>query len=99
MKKKISKKQIINSVYLCIDSFNKSLNLKKKLKKKIKFEIIGNESKLDSLDLVTFFTKIEDLFYKEFKVKIKLLDEYFNFNNKKKFKTLGDLIKILENNI
>lgn len=99
MKKQISKTQIVNSVYLCIENFNKSLNPKKKLKKEIKFEIIGNKSKLDSLDLVTFFTKIEDLFYKKFKIKIRLLDEYFNLNKKKKFKTLGDLIKILENNI
>ena len=96
MKKKISKSQIIKNLFKNIDYFNLSLNEKKKIKKKENFYILGKKSKLDSLDLATFFTQLEDSFYKEFKIKIKLLDIFFSFEKKNELSNLKSLVKIIE---
>src|SRR6056300_1413851 len=110
MKKKISKSQIIKNLFKNIDYFNLSLNekkkkkkkknfyflLKKKIKKKENFYILGKKSKLDSLDLATFFTQLEDSFYKEFKIKIIFLDIFFSFEKKNELSNLKSLVKIIE---
>tara|TARA_Y100000741_G_C18249991_1_gene556951 strand:- start:674 stop:973 length:300 start_codon:yes stop_codon:yes gene_type:complete len=96
MKKKISKDQILKNIYKNIDYFNLSLNKKKKIIKKRNYEIIGKKSKLDSLDLVIFFTQLENSFKKEFKINVKLLDIFFSLNEKKKLKDLNSIIKIIE---
>lgn len=96
MKKRISKTQIVKNLYKNIDYFNLSLNDKKKIKKKENFYIVGKKSKLDSLDLVTFFTQLEESYYKEFKIRVKLLDIFFSFKNKNELSNLKSLVKILE---
>ena len=70
--------------------------IKKKIKKKENFYIVGKKSKLDSLDLVTFFTQLEESYYKEFKIRVKLLDIFFSFKNKNELSNLKSLVKILE---
>ncbi len=95
MKKKISRAQIVKNLFKNIDYFNLSLSDKKKIKKRENFDIVGKKSKLDSLDLVTFFTQLEESYYKEFRIKIKLLDIFFSFKDKNELSNLKSLIKIL----
>ena len=49
-----------NVLFDCIDKFNKTLTLNKKIKKNNNQILLGKKTKLDSLEIVTFFTLIED---------------------------------------
>tara|TARA_B110000285_G_scaffold233658_1_gene308128 strand:+ start:1405 stop:1683 length:279 start_codon:yes stop_codon:yes gene_type:complete len=83
-----------------IENSIKKFNLNNKKKDHLKFlknfQILGPESKLDSLKLVNFFIEIENNVKKKFKKDLNLLDDSFfekNYNFKYTIQDLENDIK------
>jgi hypothetical protein len=85
-----------NVLFDCIDKFNKTLTLNKKIKKNNNQILLGKKTKLDSLEIVTFFTLIEDEFNKKYNIRVNILEIYFSEKNQNKLKNIENLMKSIK---
>ena len=77
-----------------IIEFNKSQN-KFQIQNKHNFELIGQNSTLDSMAIINFLMLLEKKLLKDLNIKINLMDKVFI--EKKEKLDIKDLISILEN--
>ena len=77
-----------------ITEFNKSQN-KFKIQNINNFELIGQNSALDSMAIVNFLTLLEKKLLKDLNIEINLMDKVFL--KKKEKLNIKDLVSILEN--
>tara|TARA_B100001769_G_C21636343_1_gene355385 strand:+ start:23 stop:286 length:264 start_codon:yes stop_codon:yes gene_type:complete len=77
-----------------ITEFNKSQN-KFKIQNIDNFELIGQNSALDSMAIVNFLTLLEKKLLKDLNIEINLMDKVFL--KKKEKLNIKDLVSILEN--
>ena len=77
-----------------ITEFNKSQN-KFKIQNIDKFELIGQNSTLDSMAIVNFLMLLEKKLLKDLNIEINLMDKVFL--KKKEKLNIKDLVSILEN--
>ena len=79
-----------------IKEFNKSQD-KFKIQNIDNFELIGQNSALDSMAIVNFLTLLEKKLLKDLNIEINLMDKVFL--KKKEKLNIKDLVSILENSI
>lgn len=86
------REQLKKIVFETINQFNKSNENQFKIKVDLKTNLIGPNSEIDSVALISLLVSIEDNIKKKLKKNLVIADEKV-FGNIKKLKTIGALLK------
>ena len=87
---------IIEIIYNSIDEFNEQLKNDMKLEKSTETKLIGSNSKLDSLGIVSFLVTIEQNIEDEFDVIFTIADERAMSQKRSPFRTIGTLADYID---
>lgn len=88
-----NEEKITRAVYAAVDDLNEE---GVEVDKSLDAPLYGASGKLESLDFVTFITKVEDKINAEFGTDITIANEHLLSKQKSPFSTLGTLIEYLE---
>jgi acyl carrier protein len=88
-----NEEKITRAVYAAVDDLNEE---GVEVDKSLDAPLYGASGKLESLDFVTFITKVEDKINAEFGTDITIANEHLLSKQKSPFSTLRSLIEYLE---
>ena len=89
------KKIILDLIYSAIDTYNMMNPEELHIKKSLDSPIMGADSVLDSLGLLTFLVDLEDKIKKELNLSDNLINEELLANNSQKYKDVGSILDLI----
>jgi len=82
-------------IKMAIEELNEQLDEDQKLEYSEEIRLIGNQSKIDSMDFVTLITIIEELIADELKKEIHIVSDKAFSRERSPFDSIGTLIKFI----
>ena len=87
--------KIKSSIFLAVENVNQQLTKDQRIDLSVDSILIGDKSKLDSLQLVNLIIAIEEKIYDAFAVSINLMTESTMTQDVNHFQTIGTLIEYI----